>query len=138
MRLLALHPTLIVLHIQIELVYHVLSVILACSSDVPSHRILADLLLEKFLVILVLLCILLQKLSQSRIKLCTVASRVRRVLSLLCCGLGPIEDAWCSCSIVESHIWPISAPCPSRPLLHHVALLKSVAVCLCHVDWCEA
>ena len=84
MRLLALHPTLIVLHIQIELVYHGLSVLLRGSSDVPSHRILADLLLEKFLVILVLLSILLQKLSQSWIKLCTVARRIRGVLSFLC------------------------------------------------------
>ena len=56
--LLSLHPTLIVLHIQIELVYHVLSVSFACSTYVPSHRILANLLLEKFLVILVLLSIL--------------------------------------------------------------------------------
>ena len=56
--LLTLHPTLIILHIQIELVYHILSFSLACSSYVPSHRILADLLLEKSLVVLVLLSIL--------------------------------------------------------------------------------
>ena len=83
MRLLALHPTLIVLHIQIELVYHILSVILRGSTDVPPHRILADLLLEKLLVILVLLSILLQKLSQPWMKFCTVARRIRGVLSFL-------------------------------------------------------
>ena len=58
--LLALHPALVVLYIQIELVRWVPAVSLGRSSDVSSHCVLADLLLEKLLVVLVLLRILLQ------------------------------------------------------------------------------
>ena len=62
MWLLTLHPTLIVLYIQIKLVLWVFAVILSCPSNVPSHRILADFLLEKLLICLILLSVLLKKL----------------------------------------------------------------------------
>ena len=122
--LLASHPTILGRNCQAERALALGLLIFVRASDISSHRTLADLLLKKLLVLLVLLCVLLEELAQARVEL-FVALLASVSLSLLGRRLRSVEHA-AGASVVKSDIGSVSALiyC-TRAFLHH-ALGESV------------
>lgn len=137
--LLASHPAILGRNCQAKRALALGLLVFVRASNVSSHRSLADLLLKKLLVFFILLCVLLEELTQARIEL-IVAFLAAVSFTLLGCRLWSVEHV-ASASVVKSDIGSVSALiyC-TRAFLHHTLgeSVRAWALVRGEAHWCES